>query len=128
MSKTTPFAVNPPTVTEHPKSHSVPTGGETTFKVEARGDDLKFQWQKNGSNLKSDKMYSGTNTNTLRIQHIKKSDEGCYRCLVRNEIKKDGILSKEAQLSICKFKFIHCVDAVMKLQCIEALTWYIIFL
>ena len=51
----------------------------------------------NGSN------YSGTDTNTLSIRHVKKSDGGRYRCLVMNEVKKDGIHSKEAQLSVCKF-------------------------
>ena len=71
--------------------------------------------QKNGSSLKIDNNYSGTDTNTLRIQHIKNSDEGCYRCLVRNEIKKNGILSEEAQLRVCKFKFTYCVHTVMKL-------------
>ena len=55
----------------------------------------------NGSN------YSGTDTNTLSIEAVKKSDEGFYRCLVMNEIKKDGVLSKEAQLSVCKFKIIY---------------------
>ena len=112
MSKTIPFVVDPPKVTEHPKSQSIPTGGETIFKVGARGDDLQFQWLKNGSNLKNDSNYSGTDTDTLKIQHVKKIDEGCFRCLVMNEIKKDGILSDEAQLSVCKFTFIYCVNAV----------------
>ena len=105
----------------------VPTGTEATFKVKAKGDGLTFQWQKNGSDIHNDNKYSGTDTNTLRIQHINKSDEGCYSSLVRNEIEKNGILSEEAQLSVCKFKFTYCVNAVMKLQCIEALTWYITF-
>ena len=53
--------------------------------------------------MHNDNNYSGTDTNTLSIRHVKKSDEGHYRCLVRNEVKKDGIPSKEAQLSVCKF-------------------------
>ena len=112
MSKTTPFAVDPPVVTEHPKSQSIPTGGETIFKIEARGDDLQFQWWKNGTNLKNGSNYSGTDTNTLSIQHMKKSDEGYFRCLVNNEVKKDGVLSDEALLSVCKFTFIYFVNAV----------------
>ena len=127
MSKTTPFAVDPPVVTEHPKSHSVPTAGETIFKIEARGDDLQFQWLKNSTNLKNDSTYSGTDTNTLRIQHVKKSDEGCYRCLVNNEVKKDGILSEKAQLSVCKFTFIYCVNAVETIVH-KSMTCCIIFL
>ena len=101
------FAVDSPKVTEHPKSQSVPTGEETTLKVEATGDDLKFQWQNNGRNLKNDSNYSGTGTNTLSIRRVKKIHAGCYRCLVKNDVEKDGILSGEAELSVCKF--MHCV-------------------
>ena len=101
------FTVDPPKVTEHPKSQSVPTGEETTLKVEATGDDLTFQWQKNGSDLKNDINYSGTDTNTLSIRQVKKSHAGCYRCLMKNDVEIDGILSEEAQLSVCKF--ICCV-------------------
>ena len=97
------FSVDPPKVIQHPNSQSVPTGAQTTFTVDATGDDLIFRWQKNGSDVHNDRNYSGTDTNTLSIQHVKKSDGGCYRCLVKNEVKKDGILSKEAQFSVCKF-------------------------
>ena len=109
------FSVDPPKVIQHPSCQTVPTGAQTTFTVEASGDGLKFQWQKNGSNLKNGSSYSGTDTNALSIQHVKKSDEGRYRCLVMNQVKKDGILSKEAQLSVCKFKITSWVDTVMKL-------------
>ena len=90
-------------MTEHPKSQVVPTGEETTLKVEATGDDLKFQWQKNGRDVHNDSNYSGTDTNTLTIQHVNKSHTGCYRCLVKNDVEKDGIISGEAELSVCKF-------------------------
>ena len=98
------FSVDPPKVIQHPNSQTVPTGGKTTFTTEATGDDLTFQWQKNGSDMHNDSNYSGADTNTLSIQHVKKNDGGCYRCLVKNDVKKDGILS-EAQLSVCKFTY-----------------------
>ena len=79
------------------------TGAEVTFKIEATGDDLIFQWQKNASDVRNDRNYSGTDTNTLSILHVKKGDGGRYRCLVKNEVRKDGTLSKEAHLSVCKF-------------------------
>ena len=50
----------------------------------------------NGSN------YSGTDTNTLSIRHVKKSHAGCYRCLVRNEVKMEGEISEEAELNVCE--------------------------
>ena len=99
------FLVDPPKVTQHPYSQSAPTGAQTTFTVEATGDDLKFQWQKNGSDLKNGSNYSGTGTNTLSIRHVKKSDGGCYRCLVRNEVKRDGEVSEEAKLTVCECPF-----------------------
>ena len=66
--------------------------------------------------MHNDSNYSGTDTNTMSIRHVKKSDGGRYRCLVKNEVEKDEILSKEAQLNICKCIFIYCIDAVLKLQ------------
>ena len=51
----------------------------------------------NGSN------YSGTDTNTLSIRRVKKSDAGCYRCLVKNEVKRDGEVSEEAELTVCEW-------------------------
>ena len=96
------LSVDPPKVTHHPKSQTVPPGGETTFTTEAKGDDLTFQWQKNGSDVHNDSNYSGTDTNTLSIQYVKKSDGGRYRCLVKNEVKRDGEVSEEAQLTVCE--------------------------
>ena len=97
MNKSFSFSVQSPKVIEQ----SVTTGSQTTFTIEATGDDLTFQWQKNDSNLKNDVNYSGTDTNTLSIQHVK-SDEGHYRCLVKNEVNEDGEVSEEAKLTVCE--------------------------
>ena len=94
--------VDPPKVTQHPKSLSVLTGAQVTFKVEATGDDLTFQWLKDGSDVLNDSNYSGTDTSTLMIQHVKKSDGGCYSCLVSNEAKIEGEVSDKAQLTVCE--------------------------
>ena len=100
-------------VTQHPVSQLVSTGAETaTFKIEAIGDGLTFQWQKNGSNLDSDSNYSGTDTNTLKIRHVKKSAAGHYRCLVKNRVEKDGKLSKEAELAVCKLDAVKYIITV----------------
>ena len=116
------FIVDPPKVTEHPKSQSMPTGGETTLKVEATGDDLKFQWQKNGRNLKNGSNYSETGTNTLSIRHVKKSHAGCYRCLVRNEVKLEGEISEEAELNVCEcLSMSLCSLSIITCVCISSL-------
>ena len=100
------YPVDPPKLTQQPNSQSVLTGAETTFKVEATGDDLTFQWQKDGNNVHNDGNYSGTDTNTLKIQKVKKSDCGCYRCVIKSQVKMNGILSQEARLNVCKFYLI----------------------
>ena len=102
--------VDPPMVTQDPENQSVSTGAEAvTFQIEATGDDLIFQWQKNGSDLQGGSNYSGINTNILKIRQVKKSDAGHYRCLVRNRVVRDGKLSKEAELSVCKFH-VYCTE------------------
>ena len=100
--------VDPPKVILHPNSQSVPTGAQTTFTVEATGDNLTFQWQKNGSDVHNDSNYSGTDTNTLSIRHVTKSDGGCYRWLVKNEVKRDGEVSEDAELTVCECSSDYC--------------------
>ena len=95
------LSVDPPEVTQHPKSKEVPTGAETKFKIEATGDDLTFQWQKDGHDVHNDSKYSGTDTNMLQIRDTKKSDEGCYRCRVGNDVSMK--LSDEARLRVCEY-------------------------
>ena len=46
--------------------------------------------------------YSGTDTNTLSIRRVKKSHAGCYRCLVKNEVKRHREVSEEAELTVCE--------------------------
>ena len=98
--------MKPPTIVQHPQSQSIPAGTEATLKVKAVGDDLTFQWQKNGSDLHNDSTYSGTDTKTLKIKHVKKSEEGDYRCRVKNKVDKDEELSKEAHFTVCELSFI----------------------
>ena len=107
------FSVDPPKIVQHPSCQTVPTEAQTTFTIQATGDDLTFQWQKNDSDVHNDSNYSGTDTNTLTIRQMKKSHAGCYRCLVKNEVKKDGILSGDAELCVCKFNFIYCFTVVV---------------
>ena len=103
--------MKPPTIIQHPKSQSVPAGSEARLKVKAEGDDLTFQWQKNGSDLHNDSRYSGTDTNILKIKHVKKSEEGHFRCHVKNEMNKDGELSKEAHFTVCELFDLLSIDS-----------------
>ena len=40
---------------------------------------------------------------------MKKSDAGHYRCLVKIQVEKDGKLSKEAELAVCKLDAVKCI-------------------
>ena len=98
--------VGPPEITQHPKDQSVATGTDTTFTIVASGDNLQFQWQKDGDDIDSNESRlcsSKPNNSTLRIPFVKKSDKGRYKCLVKNPVKHSGKLSYEAKLEICKF-------------------------
>ena len=103
LSVKNPFSltVDPPDITKHPESKSVATGAPTTITVEATGDDLQFKWQKDGKNLSDDSKYHYTDTDTLHIVKLEKTDsKSCYRCLVKNE--KEEKLSEQAVLTVSK--------------------------
>ena len=93
------LTVDPPKITQHPESKSEASGASTTFTVEASGDDLQFQWRKDGKDLHGGSKYHGTKTHTLHIKDVKKSDKGSYQCLVKNNV---GELSEEADLAVSK--------------------------
>ena len=106
--------VDPPKITRNLENQSVATGADTMFRVEATGDDLQFLWQKDCMDIdSSEPRYHCDSTgdaNTLHIQHAKKSDEGHYRCLVKNPVEKRGKASTEADLSVCKVLILLCEE------------------
>ena len=84
-----------------PESQSVASGSVAEFKVEATGDVLRFQWQKNGSDIHDrGSRYRGTGSDTLKILLVKESDEGCYRCLVKNYVGEE--FSDDVVLTVSK--------------------------
>ena len=93
-------SADPPKITQHPKDQSVITGADVAFQVEATGDDLNFQWQKNHSDLHDCNRYCDTHTDTLHIVKVEKSDKGRYSCLVKNAVGEK--LSDEAFLAVSK--------------------------
>ena len=101
--------VDPPKITRDPESQSVATGTHTSLRVQATGDDLQFQWQKDKIDIDSSEPRTQCNNignaSILHIQHTEKSDKGRYRCLVKSPIEKTGKASQEANLSVCKCFF-----------------------
>ena len=99
-------SVYPPKIIRHPENQSVATGADTMFTVETTGDELQFQWQKDGIDIAGSEprlqCNSVRNASTLYIKDTNKSDKGHYRCLVKNPVERRGLLSAAAYLSICK--------------------------
>ena len=133
------FTVDPPKITKHPESQSVVTGALVAFTVEAMGDSLQFQWQKDGKDIDGDKSRiqcsQSDNTSTLCIQHVEKSDQGHYKCLVTNAVEKNRKPSLEAELTVCELflfflvfishvvlvvKFVICCLPEIELQQVRA--------
>ena len=65
-----------------------PTGGticegvSTTISIVADGDNLTYQWLKNGSNIVNGGNISGATSNSLQISNALTSDAGSYSCIV----------------------------------------------
>ena len=73
-----------PTVTSQPTDRTVCEGSNTTFSVTASGDTtLKYQWQKNGSDI------SNATSSSYSINSISVADAGKYRCIVTNSVGTD---------------------------------------
>ena len=93
--------VNPPKINQHSKDQSVATGMDMQFNIKATGDNLLFQWKKNGHDLSDNHKYRGTKTHTLRIVAMEESDKAHYSCLVKNDLGE--LLSDPALLRVSKF-------------------------
>ena len=103
---------DPPKITRDPESQSVATGAVATFRVQATGDDLKFQWQKDGIDIDSSeprfRCNSAETVSTLYIKDTNKSDNGHYKCFVKNPVERNGKPSQQANLSVCKSLILRC--------------------
>ena len=95
------LSVNPPQVIQHPEHQLVATGEKATFRIKARGDNLTFQWQRNGTEIFDDHRSVCCDTDTLDIPHVTLSDHGYYKCLVKNDVV-EAHPSSSAQLLICE--------------------------
>ena len=100
-------SVDPPEITQGPGNQSVATAADAAFRVEAKGDGLQFQWQKDERDIiDNDSRFNFSRTegtSKLCICNVQKSDKGHYRCLIKNPVEKSGKASKEADLSVRKF-------------------------
>ncbi len=66
---------NTTVITDQPDDINAAIGENVSFTVVATGDNLSYQWRKDGSNV-------GTNLNTLTLNNVQTSDGGSYDVVV----------------------------------------------
>ncbi|MEY3386455.1 MAG: hypothetical protein RIR53_1266 [Bacteroidota bacterium] len=81
-----------PTIRTQPVDRSLREGDTLTLSVEAGGEDLVFQWFRDG------KVLASTNNRVLRIAGVTRADSGIYTCAVSNRC--DTVTSKQALVKI----------------------------
>ncbi len=68
-----------PEITSQPNDQTVDEGLNITFSVTAIGDNLSYQWEKEGIDI------SGATTNTLSLSSVSLADAGAYQCSIGND-------------------------------------------
>ncbi|MDA7823607.1 SUMF1/EgtB/PvdO family nonheme iron enzyme [Opitutales bacterium] len=69
----------PPAIVSIPKEQTVVLGGRTTLFVSASGDNLTYQWKKNGVEI------TGATNSTLSFEDVSWDDNGTYQVTVTND-------------------------------------------
>ena len=76
------IVINSPTIIQHPFSQSICTGQFAKFTIGAIGDNLVYQWYKDGVAVINNAKISGAKTATLMITATTSADNGDYTCTV----------------------------------------------
>jgi hypothetical protein len=94
-------AGNPPVITAPPQPTVSAEGGTARLTVTATGDNLTYQWRKNGRNIPNGGNISGANTSTLVIDDFSEADAGVYSVAVFNSA--GSVISINAALGLSEF-------------------------
>ena len=91
-------------IIRNPSDKKVPYRNSLTFSVEAFGDGLTYQWQKDNMNLQSpnDNKFKGILTMMLTVNDVQSEDAGTYSCEVTDETQK-SVTSNEAILIVGRY-------------------------
>lgn len=82
----------PPEITQHPTSQAVCEGENVTFTVVATGEELSYQWRKNGQEI------TDATSDTLNLEAVTTADTGDYDVVVSNP--HGSVTSDAATLSV----------------------------
>ena len=104
-------AANPPRITTHPEAINTIPGNLVTFTIQATGTEpLNYQWERKTGDGNDVERIPGTNSSTLTILNVQKSNEGSYCCTVSNCAGSET--SQCATLTVGKN---HCEKAIQLL-------------
>ncbi len=70
-------------ITTQPQNQTACTNGTATFTVVATGDNLSYQWRKDGNDI------SGEISASLTLNSVTSADEGSYTCIVSSACGSD---------------------------------------
>jgi formylglycine-generating enzyme required for sulfatase activity/protocatechuate 3,4-dioxygenase beta subunit len=84
--------ITSPSISSPPSSISVISGQDATFRVQANGMNLSYQWYKGGA------MISGANASSLTMPSTQVSDAGSYTVKVSNQAGE--VTSEAATLTV----------------------------
>lgn len=103
-----------PKITTQPVAKSICELGSATFSVEATGNDLTYQWLKNGEPVPA------ALTNTLSINNATLFDEGDYSVIVRGSCTPE-VQSAVARLNITERPLVRIEPADKNLKAGDSL-------
>lgn len=86
------LSVVPATVDHQPRSVTNLLGSTVVFETEAQGQNLHYQWQRNGVDL------PGQTNSILRVENVGHFHAGMYRAVITNEL--GSVQTREAALNL----------------------------
>ena len=104
----------PPAITVAPQPTVGPADGTVTLTVKATGENLTYQWRKNGKTLSDGNGVSGATTATLSISGLSDEDYGVYSVAVFSPA--GSTVSGNAVVSVSKYDIKDGLTAYYKLD------------
>ncbi len=101
--------IGSPNIIQNPFPQSVCAGQSVKFNIVATGDNLTYQWYKNGVKLSNVNNISGVTTASLSIASTSASDNGDYTCTV-NGVCPPPATSQPATLTVSVCTAISLAD------------------
>jgi hypothetical protein len=104
----------PPAITTQPLPTVAAAGATAQLSVAASGNDLTYQWRKNGRNLPNGGNVSGVTTPNLVISNVSTNDVAVYNVAVFNAA--GSVVSKNASLRLSKYDIADALVGHWKLD------------